>query len=32
VTVAILTGTFSLVIGLLFLSGEGRVLPALFGG
>jgi len=32
VTVAILTGTFSLVIGLLFLSGEGRVLPVLFGG
>ena len=32
VTIAILTGTFSLVIGLLFLSGEGRVLPALFGG
>jgi high-affinity nickel-transport protein len=32
VTVAILTGTFSLVIGLLFLSGEGRILPALFGG
>ena len=32
VTVAILTGTFSLIIGLLFLSGEGRILPALFGG
>ncbi len=32
VTVAILTGTFSLVIGLLFLSGEGKILPALFGG
>jgi hypothetical protein len=32
VTVAILTGTFSLIIGLLFLSGAGRILPALFGG
>lgn len=32
VGVAILTGTFSLVIGLLFLFGEGRLLPALFGG
>jgi high-affinity nickel-transport protein len=32
VTVAILTGTFSLVIGLLFLFGEGKILPALFGG
>jgi hypothetical protein len=32
VTVAILTGTFSLVIGLLFLSGAGSILPALFGG
>jgi high-affinity nickel-transport protein len=32
VTVAVLTGTFSLVIGLLFLSGEGKILPALFGG
>jgi ABC-type nickel/cobalt efflux system permease component RcnA len=32
VTVAILTGTFSLIIGLLFLFGEGRLLPALFGG
>jgi len=32
VAVAILTGTFSLVIGLLFLFGEGKVLPALFGG
>jgi High-affinity nickel-transport protein len=31
-TVAVLTGTFSLVIGLLFLFGEGRILPALFGG
>jgi hypothetical protein len=31
-TVAVLTGVFSLVIGLLFLFGEGRVLPALFGG
>lgn len=32
VTVAILTGTFSFIIGMLFLSGEGRILPALFGG
>ncbi len=32
VTVAILTGTISLVIGLLFLFGEGSVLPAIFGG
>ena len=32
VTVAILTGTISLVIGLLFLFGEGRVLPVIFGG
>jgi hypothetical protein len=32
VTVAVLTGVFSLVIGLLFLFGEGRILPALFGG
>ena len=32
VTVAILTGTISLIIGLLFLFGEGAVLPALFGG
>lgn len=32
VAVAVLTGTFSLVIGLLFLFGEGSLLPALFGG
>ena len=32
VTVAILTGTISLLIGLLFLFGEGSVLPAIFGG
>jgi High-affinity nickel-transport protein len=31
-TVAVLTGVFSLVIGLLFLFGKGSVLPALFGG
>jgi sulfite exporter TauE/SafE len=31
-TVAVLTGVFSLVIGLLFLFGEGSLLPALFGG
>ena len=30
--VAILTGTFSLVIGTMFLLGEGSLLPALFGG
>ncbi len=32
VAVAIITGTFSLVIGVLFLFGEGSLLPALFGG
>lgn len=32
VSVAVLTGVFSLVIGGLFLFGEGSVLPALFGG
>ena len=32
VTVAILTATMSLVIGTLFLFGEGRLLPAFFGG
>ncbi len=32
VTVAILTGTMSLIIGLLFLFGAGSVLPAIFGG
>ena len=32
VTVALLTGTFSLVIGTLFLLGKGSLLPALFGG
>jgi cytochrome c biogenesis protein CcdA len=31
-TVAVLTGIFSLVIGTLLLLGEDRVLPALFGG
>jgi high-affinity nickel-transport protein len=32
VTVAVLTGVFSLVIGTLFLLGKGSLLPALFGG
>jgi ABC-type nickel/cobalt efflux system permease component RcnA len=32
VTVAVLTATFSLVIGTLFVFGRGTVLPALFGG
>ena len=32
VTIAFLTATFSLVIGVLFLFGRGSVLPALFGG
>jgi high-affinity nickel-transport protein len=32
VTVAILTATMSLVIGTLFLFGEGSLLPAFFGG
>jgi cytochrome c biogenesis protein CcdA len=32
VTVAVLTGTFSLVIGTLFLFGKSSLLPALFGG
>ena len=32
VTIAVLTATFSLVIGVLFLFGRGSVLPALFGG
>jgi high-affinity nickel-transport protein len=31
-TVALLTATFSLVIGVLFVTGKGTVLPALFGG
>lgn len=31
-TVALLTATFSLVIGTLFVLGRGTVLPALFGG
>jgi High-affinity nickel-transport protein len=31
-TVAVLTGVFSLVIGLLFLFGQESVLPAFFGG
>jgi high-affinity nickel-transport protein len=32
VTIAVLTASFSLVIGTLFLLGKGTVLPALFGG
>jgi high-affinity nickel-transport protein len=32
VTIAILTGTFSLVVGTLLLFGQDSVLPALFGG
>jgi high-affinity nickel-transport protein len=32
VTVAVLTGVFSLVIGVMFLLGKGSLLPALFGG
>ncbi len=32
VTIALLTASFSLVIGMLFLLGKGTVLPALFGG
>jgi ABC-type nickel/cobalt efflux system permease component RcnA len=32
VTVAVLTGTFSLIIGTLFVLGRGSALPALFGG
>src|SRR5436190_11760733 len=32
VTVAVLTGTFSLIIGTLFLFGKASLLPALFGG
>jgi high-affinity nickel permease len=32
VTVAVLTGAFSLVIGTLFLFGKGSLLPAIFGG
>jgi ABC-type nickel/cobalt efflux system permease component RcnA len=32
VTVAVLTGTFSLIIGTLFILGRGSALPALFGG
>ena len=31
-TVAVLTATFSLVIGSLFLFGKGTLLPAIFGG
>lgn len=31
-TVAVLTGAFSLVLGLLFLFGKGTLLPAIFGG
>jgi hypothetical protein len=30
--VALLTATFSLVIGILFILGKGTLLPALFGG
>jgi high-affinity nickel-transport protein len=32
VTVAVLTGIFSLVIGTLFILGKGSLLPAIFGG
>jgi hypothetical protein len=32
VTIAVLTASFSLVIGTLFLLGKGTLLPALFGG
>jgi ABC-type nickel/cobalt efflux system permease component RcnA len=32
VTVAVLTGIFSLVIGTLFILGKGTVLPVIFGG
>jgi hypothetical protein len=32
VTVAVLTGLFSLVIGMIFLIGKTTILPALFGG
>ena len=32
VTVAVLTGVFSLVIGTIFLIGKTTILPALFGG
>jgi len=32
VTVAVLTGVFSLLIGMLFLFGKGSVLPVIFGG
>jgi ABC-type nickel/cobalt efflux system permease component RcnA len=32
VTVAVLTGTFSLIIGTLFILGRGSALPVLFGG
>jgi high-affinity nickel-transport protein len=31
-TIALLTAAFSLVIGVLFIAGEGSLLPALFGG
>jgi hypothetical protein len=31
-TVAVLTGAFSLVLGLLFVFGKGSVVPAIFGG
>jgi hypothetical protein len=31
-TVALTTAAFSLVIGVLFITGEGSLLPALFGG
>lgn len=32
VSVALVTGTFSLIVGSLFLFGKGTLLPALFGG
>ena len=32
VTIAIITATFSLIIGTLFLFGKGSLLPAMFGG
>ena len=32
VTVAVVTGAFSLIVGALFLFGRGTLLPALFGG
>jgi heme/copper-type cytochrome/quinol oxidase subunit 2 len=32
VSIAVVTGIFSLVLGTLFLFGRGAVLPAIFGG